>query len=75
MTIKTKREFTNFNKRFQISYKNNNQFERKGQAWLNLLSKEDAYLAQLIIGSKYDPFYTDSNIEWCIDFINNLLED
>jgi len=75
MSIITKKQFSEFNKKFEDKYPKYFPHQRKGQAWINSLSKEDPYLTQIVIASSIDPFYDDSLLDKAIDYVNHLIED
>jgi len=42
---------------------------RQGQHLFNMLSSYNNHLADIIVDTEYDPFYNDSNIEACLQYI------
>lgn len=52
----------------QYSVLNAGKF-RRGQALYNFLAMVRPELARAIVGSRFDPFYNDGNIDRCFEFI------
>lgn len=58
------------NEVINLTHLENKKFDlRYGQAFFNALCKLYPECAETVRGTEYDPFYSDSKMEKCIEFI------